>query len=114
MEKKDKKEENTKEVASEEATQEEGKHVSLSKEDEDETTPIGKSIRKLEVINPTNKGKTKEQKVGNKDQISNMDGEWVETRMIYGAVVPTVKHPTLVEKENVKPYSKSDMVHMML
>ncbi len=46
-----------------------------------------------------------------------MDGKWVETRtrkMIYGVVSPRVEHPTLVEKENVKPYSKSDMVHMML
>ncbi len=114
MEKKDKEEENTKEVASEEAIQEEGKHVSFSKEDEDETTPIGKLIRKLEVIDPINKGKAKRQKVGNKDQITNMDGKWVEIRMIYGAVVPRVKHPTLAKKANVKPYSKSDMVHIML
>ncbi len=34
--------------------------------------------------------------------------------MIYGVVSPRVEHPTLVEKENVKPYSKNDMVHMML
>jgi hypothetical protein len=46
-----------------------------------------------------------------------MDGEWVETKMgkmIYGAVVPRVKHPTLTKKASVKPYSKSDKVHMML
>ncbi len=46
-----------------------------------------------------------------------MDGAWVKTmirKMIYGTVVPKVEHPTLVEKENVKPYSKSDIVHMML
>jgi hypothetical protein len=45
-----------------------------------------------------------------------MDGEWVETmmrKMIYGVVSFRVKHPTLVEKANVKPYSKNDMVHMM-
>ncbi len=45
-----------------------------------------------------------------------MDGKWVETmtrKMIYGVVYPRVD-PTLVEKENVKPYSKNDMVHMML
>jgi hypothetical protein len=46
-----------------------------------------------------------------------MDGEWVETRMkkmIYGVVFPRVEHLTLVEKAGVKPYSKSDMVHMIL
>jgi hypothetical protein len=46
-----------------------------------------------------------------------MDGEWVETKlrkMIYEVVAPRVEHPTLVEKTNVKLYSKSDMVHMML
>jgi hypothetical protein len=46
-----------------------------------------------------------------------MDGKWVETRMrkmIYGIVAPRVKHPTLAKKANVKPYSKSDVVHMML
>jgi hypothetical protein len=32
----------------------------LSKENGDETTPIGKLIRKHEVIDPINKGKTKE------------------------------------------------------
>jgi hypothetical protein len=55
--------------------------------------------------------------VENKDQATNMDGEWVKTKMrkiIYGAVVPRIKHPTLVEKANVKPYSKSDMTYMML
>jgi hypothetical protein len=31
------------------------------------------------VVDPTNKGKTKEQKVVNKDHATNMDGEWVET-----------------------------------
>jgi hypothetical protein len=35
-------------------------------------------------------------------------------KMIYGVVIPRVKHPTLVEKASVKLYSKSDMVHMML
>ncbi len=34
--------------------------------------------------------------------------------MIYGAIAPRVKHPTLAVKASVKPYSKSDMVHMML
>jgi hypothetical protein len=43
-----------------------------------------------------------------------MDGKWVEIRMIYGVVTPKVKHPTLVDKASVKPYSKNDMVHMML
>ncbi len=53
----------------------------------------------------------------NKDQAISMDGKWVESmmkEMIYGVVSPRVEHPTLVEKENVKPYSKNDMVHMML
>ncbi len=53
----------------------------------------------------------------NKDQATNMDGEWVETtmrKMIYGVVAPKVKHLTLAKKASVKPYSKSDMVHMML
>jgi hypothetical protein len=31
------------------------------------------------VVDPTNKGKTKEHKVENKDHATNMDGEWVET-----------------------------------
>jgi hypothetical protein len=45
-----------------------------------------------------------------------MDGERVETmmrKMIYGVISLRVKHPTLAEKASVKPYSKSDMVHMM-
>ncbi len=53
----------------------------------------------------------------NKDQVINMDGEWVETRMkkmIYGIVAPRIEHPTLAKKANVKLYSKSDMAHMML
>jgi hypothetical protein len=32
------------------------------------------------IIDPTNKGKAKEQKVGNKDQTTNMDGEWIRLR----------------------------------
>jgi len=46
-----------------------------------------------------------------------MDGKWVETRMreiIYEVVAPRVEHPTLEDKANVKLYSKSDMVQMML
>ncbi len=42
----------------------------------------------------------------NKDQATNMDGKWVDTKkrkMIYGIVAPRVKHRTLVEKVNVKP-----------
>jgi hypothetical protein len=34
--------------------------------------------------------------------------------MIYVNVAPRVEHPTLAKKASVKPYSKSDMVHMML
>jgi hypothetical protein len=43
--------------------------------------------------------------------------KWARIRirnMIYVNVVPKVEHPTLVEKASVKPYSKRDMVHMML
>jgi hypothetical protein len=46
LEGKYKKEEDIKEVVSEEATREEAKQVSLTKEDEDEVAPIGKLIRK--------------------------------------------------------------------
>jgi hypothetical protein len=46
LEEKDKEEEDKLEVASEEITQEEAKHVSLSEEDEDETTPLRILIRK--------------------------------------------------------------------
>jgi hypothetical protein len=91
LEKKDKEEEYTKEVDSEEMTLEEAKQVSLSKKDEDETRPIGKLIMKHEVVDPTNKGKVK-------DHVTNMDGEWVETKMrkmIYGVIFPRVEHPTL-------------------
>lgn len=35
-------------------------------------------------------------------------------KMIYGAIAPRVKHPTMAKKTSVKPYPKSDMVHMML
>jgi hypothetical protein len=51
--------------------------------------------------------------VENKDHATNMDGEWVETRMrkmIYGIVAPRVEHPTMAEKASVKLYSKSDRV----
>ncbi len=96
---KDKEEEDIEEGVNEEATQEKAKQVSLSKEDEDETKSIDKLIRKQEVvIDPRVKGKAKEQKVGNKDQVTIMDGEWIKTRMkkmIYGNVAPRVKHPTL-------------------
>jgi hypothetical protein len=38
-----------------------------------------------------------------------------EEDLIYGTIAPKVKHPTLAKKKaNVKPYFKSDMVHMML
>jgi hypothetical protein len=40
--------------------------------------------------------------VENRDQSTNMDGEWVKTRMkkmIYGAITPRFEHPTLVEKK---------------
>jgi len=70
-------------------------------------------IRNQEVANPRDKGKTKKQKVENKDQATNMDGEWVKTRMrkmIYGIVAPKVEHPTMAEKASVKLYSKSDRV----
>jgi len=50
-------------------------------EEEDYTLLIEKLIRKQKVIDPTYKGKTKEHKVENKDQVTNMDGKWVETRM---------------------------------
>jgi hypothetical protein len=46
LEEKNNEEKDTKKGASEEATQEEAKQVSLSKEDEDEIEPIGKLIRK--------------------------------------------------------------------
>jgi hypothetical protein len=53
-------------------------------------------IRKQEVVvNPTNKGKTKEQKV---DQVTKMDRKWVKTwmkKMIYKVVARRVEHPTL-------------------
>jgi len=86
-------------------------------EGEDDTMLIEKLIRKQKVVDPTYKGKTKEHKVENKDKVTNMDGEWVETimkNMIYGVVAPRIKHPTLSEKASVKLYSKSDMVYMML
>ncbi len=76
MGEKDKEEEDIEEGVNEEATQEKAKQVSLSKEDEDETKSIDKLIRKQEVvIDPRVKGKAKEQKVGNKDQVTIMDGE---------------------------------------
>jgi hypothetical protein len=46
-----------------------------------------------------------------------MHGKWVETmmkKMIYGVVGFRVKHPTLTKEASVKPYSKNNMVHMML
>jgi hypothetical protein len=66
------------------------------------TTPIEILIRNQKiVVDPTNKDKTKEQKVGNKDQTTSMDGKWVETKMrkrIYGVVALRVKHPILVKR----------------
>jgi hypothetical protein len=53
----------------------------LSEEDGDEIVPIGKLINKHEVVDPTYKGKAKEKNVENKDQVTNMDGKWVETKM---------------------------------
>jgi hypothetical protein len=55
--------------------------------------------------------------VENKDEATNVDGEWVKTimrKMIYGDVDPRIEHPSLAKKANVKSYSKSDMAHMML
>ncbi len=97
-------EEKTNEVVSEEATREEVKQASLLEKDEDETTPIRKLIRKQEVVDPIGTNKVKEQKVENKDHVTSMDGEWVETimkKLIYGVVAPRVEHPTLVEKASV-------------
>jgi hypothetical protein len=110
LEEKDKKEEDTKEATSEEAIQEGAKQVSLLEEDEDETTSIRNLIRKQEIVlNLVDECKTKEQKIENKDQTICMEGKWVGTgmkKMIYGAIVPRVKHPIFTKKENVKPYSK--------
>lgn len=53
----------------------------------------------------------------NKDQSTNMDGEWVKTKMkkmIYGAIAPRFEHPTLAKKTSVKQYYNSDVMHMML
>jgi hypothetical protein len=47
----------------------------LSEKDEDETTPVKKLIRKQKVVDHTDKGKTKEYKVENKDQVIGMDGK---------------------------------------
>ncbi len=70
-------EEDIEESANEEATQEEAKQIFLSKENEDETKLIEKLIRKQEVIvDLKDKGTTKEQKVGNKDQATNI---WMES-----------------------------------
>jgi hypothetical protein len=41
----------------------------------------------------------------------------VETRvrkLIYGAMPPQVKHPTLVERVSIRPYTRNDTFHMML
>ncbi len=113
LEGKYKEEEDTKEVVNEEVTREEEKQISLLEEDEDEKTPIRKLIRKQEVVYPTSISKTKK----HKDQATNVDGEWVETRMkkmIYGVVIPKIEHPTLAKNTSVKLYPKSDMVHMLL
>ncbi len=59
LEKKDKEEKNIKEVANEEAIQEEEKQVFLSEKDGDEIMPIGKLIRKHEIIDPIDKNKAK-------------------------------------------------------
>jgi hypothetical protein len=59
LEKKNKEEENIAEVASEKTTKEEAKQVYLL-EEEDVIVPIGKLIRKQKVVDPTDKGKTKE------------------------------------------------------
>ncbi len=42
---------------------------------------------------------------------------WVKTKMrkmIYGVVAIRIEHPTMAEKASVKPYSNSDIIHMML
>jgi hypothetical protein len=61
LEGKYKEEKDTKEVVNDKATTKEVKQVSLLEEDEDETTPIRKLIRKHEVVDLTSIGKAKEQ-----------------------------------------------------
>jgi hypothetical protein len=117
LEQKEKEEEDTKEATSEKMIQERAKQVSLLEEDEDETIPIINLIRKQEiVVDLVYKGKTKEQKIENKDETICMEREWVGTimrKMIDGAIALKVKHPIFIEKGSVKPYSKNIMVHMM-
>ncbi len=35
-------------------------------------------------------------------------------KLIYGAMPPQVQHPTLAERASIKPYTKNNMLHMML
>jgi hypothetical protein len=44
-------------------------------------------------------------------------GEGVEIgvrKLIFGAIPPQVEHPTLAERASIRPYTRNDMLHMML
>jgi cell pole-organizing protein PopZ len=93
--------------------------------DEDETTPLSQfyfqSATKEEHGNAkigTNQvGASKEQtkgfqrlKVG-----SRIEGVEIEVRkLIFGITPPQVEHPTLTKRIGIRPYTKNDMLHMML
>jgi hypothetical protein len=41
----------------------------------------------------------------------------VETKvrkLIYGTMPPQIKHPTLAKRTSIRPYTKNDMLHMIL
>jgi hypothetical protein len=38
----------------------------------------------------------------------------IETKLISGVEIPQVEHPTLAEKVGIKPYTRNDMLHMMV
>jgi len=68
-------------------------------------------------INTIQVGTSKEQTKGFHRLKVVIGGEGVETKvrkLIYGAMPPQVEHPTLAKRASIRPYTKNDMLHMML
>ncbi len=62
-------------------------------------------------------GASKEQTKGFQRSKVSIRGEGVEIqvrKLIFGAMPPHVEHPTLTKRIGIIPYTKNDMLHMML
>jgi len=93
--------------------------------DEDETMPLSKfftlDVIKEELNNvEINKNQVRnlvEQSQSLQEPKGNTKKKEIDTKMrklIHGVMIPHVEHITLVERARIKPYTRDDMLHLML